>query len=92
MCILETVELVREKRTCLISDVSAAAETRRITRPPWMAVTIAEAIFCRGKIRHQAIYKEVYCLMMAAEVTPVFYAVPVLFASVLLFFAIKCLL
>ena len=23
MCILETVELVREKRTCLISDVSA---------------------------------------------------------------------
>jgi len=57
-----------------------------------MAVTIAEAIFCRGKIRHQAIYKEVYCLMMAAEVTPVFYEVPALYASVFLFFAIKCLL
>ena len=30
--------------------------------------------------------------MMAAEVTPVFYEVPALYASVFLFFAIKCLL
>ena len=39
------------------------AETRRITKPPWTAVVIAEAIFCFCKIRHQAMYTDVYCLM-----------------------------